>query len=335
LTDTTTDTGLFVSFRADTDQVTARTGQGLPAAALTILTDTGFTATDTPNTYRLTGPDAVQRAARAAYYLSAADIGIEDPDQRGAGLTTDSPDVAFSHHPHAGVIAATSEDGTAGLAAQTLQRFGWRYDGRPQRDIYLAPEDATESEALTAAARATRALQALGYRVSAQGLTAAPPAMAALAEAASDLATERANVADLVDTRDIADVLSVALDPKVGALPQLSQLLSTVSEWCTALPEEDGIALTSLLGDLTHEVTQLSTGLAQAQRSLTAMNTALPVIEPHADTVVHTTADPDLAPASVRATAARSSSVSRLATGPVAHSATPSRAETPAAAPHR
>lgn len=322
MTDTTTP-GLYVTFRAAPDHVTVSTGPDLPSAALAILTDTGFTATDRPGTYRLDGTDAVQRAAQAAYYLSAADIGIDDPDQREATLAVGLPDVAFAQHPRDGIIAATGDDDTAGLVPQTLRQLGWRYDGRPQRDVYLAPEGATDAEALAAAARVTRALQVMGYSVSAQGLTAAPQAMAALSEAANDLAAERGNVGDLVDTRDIADVLGVALDPRVGALPQLDRLLATVSAWCDALPAEDGIPLTALLGDLSHEVSQLSTGLSQVQRSLADLRTALPV------------AQPELEPVGVRAAAARSSSVGRLVNGPVAHSAAPVRAEPGAPAPRR
>lgn len=317
----TTFPGHFVTFQAAPDHVTVTTGPALPSGALAILAGAGFAATQEPDVYRLDGPDAVQRAAQAAYYLSSADIGIEHPDQREAELSVGSPDVAFARHPRDGVVAAVAgEDSTVGLPAQTLQRLGWRYDGRPLRDVYLPPQGASDAEALASAARATRALQAMGYSVFAQGLTAAPDTMASLSEAADDLATERNNVLDLVDTRDIADVLGVALDAKVGALPQLDRLLATVSDWCAELPPEDGLPLAALLGDLSHEVGQLSTGLAQAQRRLAELGTAVPVAP---------------AQASPRASAARSSSVSRLATGPVLQSTAPVRADHSASAPRR
>ncbi|MEY9848480.1 hypothetical protein ABH940_005583 [Streptacidiphilus sp. BW17] len=318
----TTYPGHFVTFQAAPDHVTVTTGPALPSGAMAILTGAGFVATEEADVFRLSGPDAVQRAAQAAYYLSAADIGIEDPDTRTAELSIGAPDVAFARHPHEGLVAAVAgEDSTVGLPAQTLQRLGWRYDGRPLRDVYLAPDGTTDAEALSSAARATRALQAMGYSVFAQGLTAAPDTMASLSEAADDLATERGNVADLADTRDIADVLGVALDAKVGALPQLDRLLATVTDWCAELPPEDRLPLTALLGDLSHDIGQLSTGLSQAQRHLAELRTALPVAAP--------------AQASPRASAARSSSVSRLANGPVLQSTAPVRTDHSASAPRR
>uniref|UniRef100_UPI0006E2A189 hypothetical protein n=1 Tax=Peterkaempfera griseoplana TaxID=66896 RepID=UPI0006E2A189 len=267
-----------VTFATDRSSVTAHVADDLPAAGHRILTEAGFTRPHPGSPYTLSSPDAHRDAARATYLLRAGGLTISHAHGSPAPQAGPAvPDVAFGRHPEHGIVAATDTDDTLGLVPDTLRRFGFRH--HPEREIYLPPR--SDDEGLRAAAQATRALQALGYAVAAApGLTMAPPAMQAVAEAADTLTAERDNLAELADTRDAADVLDAALDEQTGALPQLGRLLEEVAAWCRALPPELRTEVEEPLEDLSFDVARLRTDLGQVQHALARMSTVVAVHRP-------------------------------------------------------
>jgi len=304
-----------VTFQAGPDQsVAARVTDQTPDGAHRILTTAGFTRAAPSADYTLTGPDAPRRAAQAAFLLSAGSVSVDTntPAVQGRAPVID---VIFARHPQDGVVAATDTDVSEGLIPDVLARFGFRYDAG--RQIYCAPQDASDAQALRAAASVTRVLQDLRYTVAAKGLTNAPATMRTLSEAAHDLSDERTNVAELVDTRDIADILRVALDERTGALPQLGELLEEVTGWCRALPPHLAESVTSNLTQLSADVVRVHTGLDRVQTSLAAMKEVIAVPD-----AVTTEAEADR-----RARAARVNSAALHGSNPVLQAAAVARVE--------
>ncbi|MGW3185710.1 hypothetical protein ACWDD9_41220 [Kitasatospora sp. NPDC001119] len=297
--------------------ITARVGPDAPDSAHRLLRQNGAVPGPQDGEYVFGGPDAVARAAQAAWLHQADSVNAPAPETPPT-MPLAGVDVVFARHPDNGIVAATATDSTEGLVPEVLRQFGFRYDGSaPDRDIYLPPADADERQALTASARASLVLQGLGLQVATVGLAAAPASADRLAEAAEDLAVETVNLRSLTDSRDVADVLDTALDPTVGALPNLLELLDTTQEFVDRLPPEQSEVLGAQVSIARHQTTALAESLSTVQAALAGNGTVV-------EAPITTTR-------SARATAASAVSALGLPAGPIIQAAPAAR--TVAAAP--
>ncbi|MBV6695544.1 hypothetical protein KV557_00185 [Kitasatospora aureofaciens] len=298
-----------ISFAPGSDgAITARLKPNSPDSAHLLLEQNGATRDPGTGEYLFSGPDAVARAAQAAYLLTAAST-----DPAPSRLPVDGADVVFARHHSDGIVAATATDATEGLVPDVLRQFGFRYDGSaPDRDIYLPPGGASERQALVAAARASLVLQGLGLQVATIGLATPPASADRLAEAAEDLALETVHLRSLTDSRDVADVLDVALDPRTGALPNLVELLNSAQAFIDRLPPEQGEILGAQVGIAKHQAASLSETLTTVQAGLVDLGTAVEA--------------PIATARSVRATAASAVTARGLSAGPIIQAAPAARA---------
>ncbi|MEU9074573.1 hypothetical protein AB0D22_07805 [Kitasatospora sp. NPDC048538] len=295
--------------------ISARLGPESPDSAHRLLQQNGATRGVGAGEYLFSGPDAVARAAQAAYLLTAGkpDAPASPVPAPSRHLPVDGADVVFARHPADGIVAATATDATEGLVPDVLRQCGFRYDGSaPDRDIYLPPDGATERQALVAAARASLVLQGLGLQVATVGLATPPASADRLAEAAEDLAVETVNLRSLTDSRDVADVLDVALDPKTGALPNLIELLDSTERFIAQLPPEQGEILGAQVGIARLQATAMVENLAAVRSSLTDLATAV-------EAPIATTR-------SMRATAASAVSALGVPAGPIIQAASAAHA---------
>ncbi|MFF2955688.1 hypothetical protein ACFVVU_30620 [Kitasatospora sp. NPDC057965] len=293
----------------DAGAITARLGPDVPDSAHRLLEQNGATRS-APGEYLFTGPDAVARAAQSAFLLDAGELSVETASGpvRSLDAALDGADVVFARHPTEGIVAATTTDATTGLVPDVLRRFGWQHDGSaPDRDIYLPPADASERLALAAAARASAVLQGLGLQVATVGLATPPASSNRLAEAAEDLVLERAGLRSLTDSRDVADLLDAALDPRTGALPNLDQLLADVRIYLDQLPPDQGELLAARADTARHRTQGLAQGLRELQSDLA-----------HLGAVVE---EPTATARSARATAASVVTARGLSAGPIIQAA--------------
>ncbi|MFF2041833.1 hypothetical protein ACFVVX_15500 [Kitasatospora sp. NPDC058170] len=290
--------------------ITVRLGPRAPDAAHRLLEQNGALALqDDRGVYEFRGDDAVSRAAQAAYLLDAGELTVETGAREDpVRAATFGADVVFARHPTEGIVAATATDATEGLVPDVLRQVGWRYDGSaPDRDIYLPPTGAGDRQSLIAAARASLVLQGLGLQVATVGLATPPASADRLAEAAEDLALEQVNLRTLTDSRDVADLLDTALDPKSGALPNLSQLLADMSTFIYQLPAEQGELLAAHADIALSQATALSGTLHDLQAGLADLGS---VVEA-----------PIATARSVRATAASAVTARGLGTGAIIQAA--------------
>ncbi|KQV20946.1 MULTISPECIES: hypothetical protein [unclassified Kitasatospora] len=304
----------------DAGSITARLRPDAPESAHRLLQQNGGTRGSADGEYVFDGPDAVARAAQAAYLITEARPATVSSREHALSrqLPVDGADVVFARSPIEGIVAATATDATEGLVPDVLRTFGFHHDGSaPDRDFYLPPEGASERQALVAAARASLVLQGLGLQVATVGLATPPAAADRLAEAAEDIALEQVNLRSLTDSRDVADVLDAALDPKTGALPNLVELLDATGEFIARLPPEQGEILGAQVGIARHQASSLTETLATVQAGLAALATA---VEAPIATV-----------RSIRATAASTAAARGLPARPVSQAA--SAAHTPATLP--
>ncbi|MFJ7278305.1 hypothetical protein [Kitasatospora sp. NPDC098663] len=295
-----------ISFRPGPDgAVTAQLGPDAPDSAHRLLQQNGAAPGSGAGEWVFSGPDAAARAAHVAWLSQDNAPSAVAPTRT---MPVDGADVVFARHASDGIVAATSTDSTEGLVPDVLRQFGWRYDGSaPDRDIYLPPHGAGERQALVAAARASLVLQGLGLQVATVGLATPPASADRLTEAAEDLATETVNVRSLTDSRDVADVLDAALDPRAGALPNLVELLDSTQEFVSRLPPEQGEVLGAQVGIARVQATSLAENLTAVQAALADVGT---VVEAPIATV-----------RSARATAASAITARGLPTGPIIQAA--------------
>ncbi|MFF2746447.1 hypothetical protein ACFVVA_12975 [Kitasatospora sp. NPDC058048] len=283
--------------------ITARLGPDARESAHRFLRQNGAVPGPQDGEYVFGGPDAVARAAQAAWLHQADSLNPPAPETSPT-MPLAGVDVVFARHSEDGIVAATATDSTEGLVPEVLRQFGFRYDGSaPDRDIYLPPTGADERQALAAAARASVVLQGLGLQVATVGLATAPAGVDRLAEAAEDLAVETVNLRSLTDSRDVADVLDTALDPKVGALPNLLELIDSTQEFVARLPPEQSEVLGAQVSIARHQTTVLAENLSTV-RSVLADTRA--VVEA-----------PIITTRSARATAASAVSALGLPAGPI------------------
>ncbi|MGW3228614.1 hypothetical protein [Kitasatospora sp. NPDC001095] len=291
--------------------ITARLGPDAPDSAHRLLQQNGATPGPRDGEYVFDGPDAVARAAQVAWLNRADSLGASAPSTSRT-MPLAGVDVVFARHPGDGIVAATATDSTEGLVPEVLRTFGWRYDGgAPDRDIYLPPEDASERQALAAAARASLVLQGLGLQVATVGLAAPPASADRLAEAAEDLAIETVSLRSLTDSRDVADVLDVALDPRVGALPNLLELLDSTQAFVSQLPPVQGEVLGAQVSIARHQTAALAENLTTVQAALADVGS---VVEAPITTA-----------RSARATAASAVTARGLPAGPIIQAAPAAR----------
>ncbi|WP_395297309.1 hypothetical protein ACF9IK_30650 [Kitasatospora hibisci] len=288
--------------------ISARLGPEAPDSAHRLLQQNGASRGVGAGEYLFSGPDAVARAAQAAYLLTAGKPDSTTVPVPSRHLPVDGADVVFARHPADGIVAATATDSTEGLVPDVLRQCGFRYDGSaPDRDIYLPPDGVNERQALVAAARASLVLQGLGLQVATVGLATPPASADRLAEAAEDLALETVNLRSLTDSRDVADVLDVALDPKTGALPNLIELLDSTQAFIAQLPPDQGEILGAQVGIARLQATAMVENLAAVQSGLTDLATAV--------------AAPIATTRSIRATAASAVSALGVPAGPIIQAA--------------
>ncbi|MER7701639.1 hypothetical protein ABTX81_01890 [Kitasatospora sp. NPDC097605] len=282
--------------------ITARLGPHAPDSAHRLLRQNGASP----------DPSAVARAAQAAWLHQADSPGAAAPSPSRT-MPLAGVDVVFARHPEDGIVAATATDSTEGLVPEVLRTFGWRYDGAaPDRDIYLPPETASEHQALAAAARASLVLQGLGLQVATVGLASSPASAERLAEATEDLAVETINVLSLADSRDVADVLDTALDPRVGALPNLLELLDSTQAFVSRIAPDRGEVLGAQVGIARHQTAALAESLRTVQAALADAGVVIDV--------------PVTAVRGARATAASAVTARGLPAGPIIQAAPAARA---------
>ncbi|MFD0259071.1 hypothetical protein ACFVH7_12460 [Kitasatospora indigofera] len=317
-----------ISFTPGADgAITARIAPGTDDGARRLLEDHDAVREPGGDTWTFTGPNAVARAARAAYLLNAGELHVETHTGPVAREHTVAPvdgaDVVFARHPTDGIVAATATDSTEGLVPDVLRRFGFGHDGSaPDRDIYLPPAGQSEREALVSAARASLVLQGLGFQVATRGLATPPASADRLAEAAEDLAVEQVNLRSITDSRDIADLLDAAVDERSGAMHHLTGLLEDIGEWATALPAGAGRQIRGRINEVRVASSELLADLSDLQRELVDL-----------DAVVDA---PATSLRSARAAAATAAGARGPSTGPIlqASGVAPAAAPVPQAASH-
>ncbi|MFJ9446759.1 hypothetical protein ACIRRH_33605 [Kitasatospora sp. NPDC101235] len=295
--------------------IIARLGPDAPDSTHRLLRQNGAEPGADDGEYVFSGPEAVARAAQAAWLHQAGSLNA--PTTQAPRMPLTGVDVVFARHPTDGIVAATATDSTEGLVPDVLRQFGFRYDGSaPDRDIYLPPADTDERRALAAAARASLVLQGLGLQVATVGLSAPPAGADRLAEAAEDLAVETVHLRSLTDSRDVADVLDTALDPRVGALPNLLELIDSTQEFVARLPPEQSEVLGAQVSIARHQTSALAESLSTVQTALADTGS---VVEAPITTA-----------RSARATAASAVSALGLPAGPIIQAAPAARTLTAA-----
>ncbi|MFJ4676867.1 hypothetical protein [Kitasatospora sp. NPDC088783] len=312
-----------ISFAPGPDgAITARTVPHLPDSARRLLDQQDAVRADDGCSYLFAGPDAVARAARAAFFLNVGGLRVDTfsgPLEPERTLVPDGADIVFARHPAEGIVAATAADATEPLVPEILARFGFTHDSG--RDIYLQPPGLGERQALAAAARVSLVLQNLGVQIATRGLAAAPASADRLAEAVEDLAVERVNIRTLTDSRDIADLLDAASDEDTGALSQLSALLDDIGRWTSSLPVGQDQQVGGRIDEARIATEALHVSIVGLQRELVGLGA-----------VLDTSAAPAPSARSARSSAATASTATAahaLTGGPILQSPAPA----PAAAP--
>ncbi|QFQ99343.1 hypothetical protein F9278_27925 [Streptomyces phaeolivaceus] len=171
------------------------------------------------------------------------------------------PDVAFGLHPTLGTVAAVSD----GLPQAEAALHAAGFDHHKELDIFVLPQGADRR----AIVQLIRDLQAIGYSVAADPHLQEPLPVSSIRALTS-------RIVQAQHPTDIADVFDDLLDDRVGALPELHQLLESTAEWCERRLGDEGADLARVCRHLGHKITELSVDLGFTGADFLDLDSPLP-----------------------------------------------------------